>query len=108
MVRGKSVSKEIRSLLVSMSLDGFSQRKIAETLKLSRSTVQSLLRHVKINQTINTIDKSGRPSTISKRDIRALKSVVKKNRRKAAKEITCLWNQLTNKDVSVSTTKKYI
>lgn len=108
MVRGKSISNEIRSVIVSMNLEGYSQRKIAKTLKLSRSSVQSILRHVKKKKTIESTRKPGRPVTISHCDIRALKSVVIKNLRKVAKEITCLWNELTNKDVSVNTTKKYI
>lgn len=108
MARGKQISPEIRSLVLLQSSKGSSQRNIAQILNLSRGAVQSVLRLSRSKNSIRKNKKRGRPSLVSNRDIRHLKSVVQKNRRKTTVEIRALWNQLTRKNLSVTTTKKFI
>lgn len=108
MGRGKNISSEIREVIVRLSSEGNSNRKIGETLGKSQSTVQAILQHYKDTGSVKEKPKKGRPRTVTQRNLRHLTSVVKKNRRKSSKEICALWNQGSNISVSVSTTKNYI
>lgn len=108
MARGKEISVEIRSVILKLSEDGLSQVKIASTLGLSRSTVGNILRHIQESGCLEANKRPGQPRKVTQRDVRALTHIVKNNRRSAAKDLTVVWNDATGKDLSISTTKKYL
>lgn len=89
-----------------MSSGVFSKRKIAETLKLSRSTVQNL--HVKkSNQNINE-EKWASNNNLTAGHTRIENVCQNKSSKSHQGNHYRLWNHLKNKDVSVNTTKNDI
>lgn len=108
MARGKPTSQEIRKTIVSLNSAGVSKQNIAQTVNLSRTTVRNVIKHFETYNSTEIQPKSGRPPVVSDRDIRALQRLAKENRRKTAKEISVLWNNITKKELSLTTTKRYL
>lgn len=108
MARGKPITQEIRQIIVSLNLKGVTQKNIAQTVNLSWMTVHNIIKHFIQHNTKEIRQKSGRRPVVSDRDIRALERLVKENRRKSAKDISFLWNNIIKKEISVTTTKRYL
>lgn len=108
MGRGKTISPEIRNIIVNLAAKGESQRAIAKTLDLSRNSVNTILRHYNQTNSIDVKPRSGRPRQISSRDERALADICRKNRRKSSKEVRAMWNEVTGMELSVTSTIKTI
>ena len=108
MPRGKPVCEEIRSLIIKFHKDGKSGRKISEELKIPRTTVQDIIKLLKIKGKIEQGKKTGRKVSFSAQDLRALKKIILKNRRASAAEITLDWNLMCISTVSVSTCSRAV
>lgn len=106
MARGKPIAEEVRKIIISSNNNGKSAYQIAKDLLLPRSSVQSIIQHHKKNGSVSILKKCGRPRITSDADNRALKKIIKKNRRARAGEITLLWREMIKKDVSVDTCKR--
>jgi transposase len=108
MVRGKSLSKDLRLSIITAHNKGMSGRKISISHTIPRSTVQDIINLYEKTGKVEERKKTGRPSTITYANKRALRKIIKTSRRSNVKDITVLWRDAIKKDVSLSTTKRTI
>lgn len=108
MPRGKPLSKDFRLSIINAHKKGISARRISVSHSVPRSTVQDIINLYKTTNGVDQKIKTGRPSTITEANKRALRRIVKTNRRSNTKEITVLWRESIAKDISLSTTKRTI
>lgn len=108
MARGKALSADLRKSIVNAHRNGTSARKISISHSVPRSTVQDIINLFKKTGGVTQSKKTGRPSKISNADARALRRIVKANRRSNARELTALWRQMIQKQISLSTTKRAV
>lgn len=108
MSRGKPLSKDLRISIVKAHEKGISARRISVSHSVPRSTVQDIINLYRRSGGVDQKVKTGRPSTITDANKRALRRIVKTNRRSNTKEITVLWRDSIGKSISMSTTKRTI
>lgn len=108
MPRGKPLSKDLRLSIINAYKNSISARRISVSHSVPRSTVQDIINLYKSTDGVDQKTKTGRPSTITEANRRALRRIVKTNRRSNTKEITVLWRESIGKDISLSTTKRAI
>lgn len=105
MGRGKTVSPEIRKLIIEWYNQEKTPNQIGKELKLSRSTVGTIIGVFKKRGNVSTKFK-GRQSKVSARDSRKLRNIVVVNRRETAAAINLEWKEAIKKSVSTSTCKR--
>ena len=103
MVRGKALSNDIRNSIVAAHKNGVSGHKIAKNLNIPQGTVRNIITLFKQNGNIQTKVKTGRRCKISERDERALRAIIKQDRRAASKEIAVKWSHAIGRRVSKDT-----
>lgn len=108
MPRGMPVSEDLRISMCKAHDQGISGRKISASHSVPRSTVQDIINLYKRTGGVHQKNKPGRPSQITGADKKALRKIIRTNRRCNAKELTVLWRARILKDVSLSTTKRCI
>lgn len=108
MARGKALSANLGQSIIKTHKNGISARKISISHSVPRSTVQDIINLFKKTGGIIESKKTGRTSKISKGDTRALKRIIKANRRSNARELTVLWRQMIKKIIFLSTTKRTV
>ena len=106
MGRSKELTEEERSYVVGLARGGLSISKIATETKRPRGTIATILRRFRIRGNVKTAPRSGRPPVTTPRDERSLERLVKQDRHTTAKSLTKKWNKVTEKDVSVMTTRR--
>lgn len=108
MARGKALGEDLRWSIIKAHMKGISVRKISVSHSVARSTVHDIIGLHKKSGSVRERKKTGRLSKISDADQRALRRILKANRRSNSREITVLWREMTGKQMSVSTTKRSI
>ena len=93
MVKNRELSNPERSQIVGLHKGGHSQRDIENILKIPRSTIQSILRKWFVNDSTKNLPRCGRPKKLSDRDLRSLKTTLKKNRWSSLATLTNQFNQ---------------
>lgn len=83
----KEICVEVRELIVKLRKEGNSLNFIAETVGLAKSTIQTILKNFSESKSIESKPRSGRPTKISPRVERYIKSTVDKNPKITAVEI---------------------
>lgn len=108
MARGTAVNVEIRNLIVTYHLSGKSGRNIAKNLMLPVSTVADIIKKYSLSGSVNIGKSTGRKRSITIRDVRALITIAKENRRSSLRDLSKLWSERINKGASTETTRKYL
>lgn len=103
MVRGKALSNDLRKVIVNLHNAGNSAGKIANQLLLSRYTVRNIVKLYKTTGAIQEKPNLGRTSKITPTNMRALRRILKQNRRANCGELSVEWNRATGKCFSRST-----
>lgn len=103
MVRGKALSNDMRNSIVAAHRNGVSGHNIAKNLSIPQGTVRNIITLFKNNGNIQTKARTGRRSKITERDKRALRSIIKQDRRAGSKEIAVKWSQAIDRRVSKDT-----
>lgn len=100
----EELSQELRRQIVTLYDEkGKSYREIAKQLGRSRSTIQSVVRNYRINKTVASKPRSGRPKALSIQDeIDIIKKTRRTNRKASAKDLAY------EKSVSVESIRKVI
>lgn len=106
MPRGKPLSVETRSAILTLHQEEYSVRNIASRLNLKKSTVNLTVRRFEQTGTLADRNRPGRPRTTSRGEDERIKLLSKRNRRLTAPEITAEMNRTRNRNVSVSTVKR--
>ena len=100
MTRGKELTDFERGEIVGLFKGGFSQRKIAEILEFSKSTVGEVIKKYNEKGLTTTASRSGRPKILSECNTKHLIKITKKNRSDTLEELTENFN--TSMAISVS------
>ena len=95
-----------KEIAVGLHRGGGSLGNIATMLSLPRSTVQSIIDRWKKTKSVYNHKRSGRPSLFTKRGMRKLKSIVKKNRWNTLRRITSEVQYDIGRSVSSSTVRR--
>lgn len=103
MTRGKAVSDEIRKVIHHLHLKGQNASQIAESVNKSRYTVRNIIKLYKSTGSVVPKPRTGSHPHYSNRNLRALKGIIKQNRRASYNELKILWNQATGKNLSRAT-----
>lgn len=103
MVRGKSLSSDLREVIINLTNSGHSCGNIADRLQLSRHTVRNIVKLYKTTGSIQRKPNLGRTSNIIPSDLRALRRIIKRNRRANCGELSVEWNRVIGKNFSRST-----
>ena len=98
-----TLSVEQRNLILQLSCDGLTGRKIAELLAIHHSTVNRFLKRNKVTGSVEPGRSSGRPRKTDERGNRRLFRLVKENRRKSIKEICVKFNEENHVKISTRT-----
>lgn len=103
MVRGKSLSCDMRNSIVAAHESGLSGHKIAKNLSIPQGTVRNIISQFKKTGNIQTKVKTGRASKITKRDERALRTLIKQDRRASSRELAVKWADAIGRPISKDT-----
>lgn len=95
----KETSVEIRNIIIKLRKENKSYGKIAEIMKKSRATVQSIIKKYESTGTVLNEKRSGRPKVLSNRDVRMLLKNVKKNPKKSAPTLAIELASCTRKTI---------
>jgi len=90
----------IRKMVIVRAKEGYSQRKIAANLKISRRAVQNIIKKYKNFKTVEDLPRSGRKRSYTDRDLRNLIRLSQVNPFLTARELRDQW-----KNVSIETVK---
>lgn len=74
----KETTLEERKIIINLFKEGKSYAKIAEILKRSRSTIQSIINKFKTEGILHNLKRSGRPRKLSLREERKIVRIIKK------------------------------
>lgn len=105
MGRAKTLSFEIRDLIVKHYKDKNNSTEIAKKLNLSASSVRNIISIYRKRGNVKTAFKSKKPK-ITERDSRRLKKIVVANRRETSSGINCQWKLEISKQISTDTCKR--
>lgn len=103
MVRGRALSHDMRNSIVTAHKNGVSGHKIVKNLNIPQGTVRNIIKQFKQEGNIQQKVKTGRRSKITERDERALRAIIKQDRRAASREIAVKWSHAIGKRVSKDT-----
>ena len=103
MARGKAVSDEIRKVIIHLHLKGQNASQIADSVNKSRYTVRNIIKLYKTTGSVAQKPRTGSRPRYSNTNLRALKRIIKENRRANYNELKILWNQATTKKFSRAT-----
>lgn len=99
MGRGVALCKDLRERIVHLTKEGLSYKKISENLIISKSTVQYIIKNYKTTSSTSTKPQKGANPKTSLADDRALKRIIRENRRESASDIKRKWQQSIGKKI---------
>ena len=100
MVKTKEISQNLRNQAVGLFRGGnHTYRQISSLLKVSLSSIHSIVSRWKKFGTTENLSRSGRPRKLLQRDIRVVKRIVRKNRFKTLKLLS---NQVNKSSINIS------
>ena len=99
MARGKAVSDEIRKVIINLHLKGQNASPIADSVIKSRYTVRNIIKLYKTTGSVTQKPRTGSRPRYSNTNLRALKRIIKENRRANYNELKILWNQGTTNNL---------
>ncbi|KAK3557129.1 hypothetical protein QTP70_024744, partial [Hemibagrus guttatus] len=108
MGRGSPIPPMLRRKIVEQYQKGVSQRKIANSLKLSSSTVHDIIQRFRESGTISVRKGQGRKTILDARDLRALRRHCITYRNATVMEITTWAQEYFQKTLSVNTIHRAI
>ncbi|VDI72282.1 Hypothetical predicted protein [Mytilus galloprovincialis] len=91
--KGQELSTDVKNMIVEMFQNGFSRRKIADILRIPKSTVIDNVRNFLDTGSVENKPRSGRPLFVKPRDYRKLERIVKTSRRSSLCDITNKFNE---------------
>ena len=103
----KELSKDLRNKVMELYKDGKGYKKISKALQMPVSTVQSLIKKWKIQGSLDTKPRSGRPRKISAKTARRIVRDTKKNPQVTSGEIQAALEK-DSVVVSRSTIRRYL
>lgn len=106
MARGKPVSVEKRASVITLHSEGYSERVIAEKLKIPKSTVHDVIQRYQRTGTYEDRERPGPSRQTSKIEDRHIALISRRNRRLTAPEIAAEFNRDRLRTVSVSTVQR--
>ena len=102
----KELSEGIRGQIIALSNKGFSQRKIAAKIKLSKGAVQQTLERFRDTGSYSTKRRSGRPRATTLKEDQYIKTAPLCDRTATAGNIQSIVNESREKSISRSTEKR--
>ncbi|KAK3565173.1 hypothetical protein QTP86_000479 [Hemibagrus guttatus] len=108
MGRGSPIPPMLRQKIVEQYQKGVSQRKIAQSLKLSSSTAHNIIQRFRESGTISVCKGQGRKTILDARDLRALRRHCITYRTATVMEITTWAQEYFQKTLSVNTIHRAI
>ncbi len=106
MPKGRNFSVEVRSTVVTLSEEGYSQRAIAARLKVSLCAVQNILTKKEETGSVRDKPRSGRPKQTSSREDRLLVRLSLNNRRASSKQLKRELQDASGCSVSTGTVRR--
>lgn len=91
--KGSELTIDVKNIAVCMYNDGMSIAEISRTLQKPHSTISSVLKKFKSSGSVENLQRSGRPLSVTDRDYRHLERTVKCNRRASLADITSKFNE---------------
>jgi len=104
----KAVTPITRAQAVALHQSGMNVSKIATQLNVSRKCVMNAIKRYVKHRKSNDLNRSGRPKTLSDRDERHLKKLVKGENRLSAAKITSDLKSSLPKPVTQRTIRNYL
>ena len=89
----KELSEGIRGQIIALSNEGFSQRKIAEKIGVSKGAVQRTLERFRETKSYSTKPRSGRPRATTSKEDQYIKTTSLRNRTATAGNIQSIVNE---------------
>ncbi|CAG2208600.1 unnamed protein product [Mytilus edulis] len=106
--KGQELSTDVKNMIVEMFQNGFSRRKIADILRIPKSTVIDNVRKFLDTGSVENKPRSGRPLFVKPRDYRKLERIVKTSRRSSLCDITNKFNEENCVPVSKRTIQHHL
>lgn len=103
MARGKAIDEKIRSIIVKLSNEGNSYSEIGKLLDISRYSVRNVIKYNKKHSSVTPQPRNIKKSKLTDNDRRALKRIIKQNRRANYGQLSVLWSDAVGRRVSRST-----
>lgn len=103
MVRGKPLSYDLRNSIVAAHTNGLSGHTIARNFSIPQGTVRNIILQFNNTGNIDTKVRTGRISKITNRDKRALRILIKQDRRASSRELGLKWADAIGRPVSKDT-----
>ena len=103
---GKELSEDLKRRIVALHEDGQGYKKIANTLKLSCSTMVKIIRHFKRAGSSRNSPRVGRPKKLSARAERHIQMLSLKDRRRSAVSIAAEIEEFGGQPVSAQTIRR--
>lgn len=108
MARGKPLSSDLRTKVLTLHDKGFSLKSIADRLILSRSTVQYVIKNFNSTKSIAPKPKTGRKPATTSAENRLLNRIVRNDRRSTTVNIKNQWETSIGKTLSTQTCRRRI
>ncbi|CAK9827487.1 Transposable element Tc1 transposase [Anthophora retusa] len=106
MARGKELTIEKRSSILTLKKEGYSSRQIAAKVNVSQSVVLYTLKNFMGKGTCSSKQRTGRPRKTTEGEDRYIHTLSKRNRRMTAPEITHELNRSREDPIGVTTVKR--
>lgn len=106
MVKKKELTDFERGKIIGFYFAGDSERTISNKTGYGKTTIHNIIIKFREKNTISVAPRSGRPKKLTERDVRHLKAVVTKNRRKSSEQLQENFNECTGNEVSKNTLKR--
>ncbi|KAI5706979.1 hypothetical protein M8J75_013076 [Diaphorina citri] len=106
MGKTREIPIQTRGEIIGLHKANVSNRQIANKLRISRRTVDNIVKKFKDHDTVLNKKRSGRPKVTTSREDLKIKICSLRNRQLTAPQITADFNQGRDKSVSVSTIKR--
>ena len=106
--KGQELSTDVKNMIVEMFQNGFSRRKIADILRIPKSTVIDNVRKFLDTGSVENKPRSGRPLFVKPRDYHKLERIVKTSRRSSLCDITNKFNEENCVPVSKRTIQHHL
>lgn len=103
MGRGKVIDEKIRLIIINLSKTGKSNSEIGKLLSLSRYSVRNIVHLHKTSGSIASKSRYVKKTKLTDTDKRALKRIIRENRRANYGQLSILWSDAVGIRVSRST-----